>query len=154
MNADLPHAASGRISYLDFLKGFSVLWVVLMHVHYEYDPGCMPSWITLPYYMPIFCFVSGVFFREKPWHELIAAKARTLLVPFLTFYLFTLLLYNLPELLLALHQKTGFRPFTDSLFGPHAVYSYQVLNGALWFFIGLFYITLLYACLKKILSPI
>lgn len=65
-----------------------------MHVHYEYDPGCMPSWITLPYYMPIFCFVSGVFFREKPWHELIAAKARTLLVPFLTFYLFTLLCTN------------------------------------------------------------
>lgn len=153
MNTDLPHTPARRISCLDFLKGVSVLWVVLMHVHYEYDKGCMPSWITLPYYMPIFCFVSGIFFRENPWYSLIAAKSRTLLLPFVTFYLFTLLLYKLHELPLALHQEHGILSIVNRLFGAQSVYSYQILNGALWFFIGLFCITLLYAALQKLLPP-
>lgn len=145
----MSNAPSTRISYLDFLKGIAVIWVILMHIHYQYDKGCMPNFITLPYYMPIFFFISGMFFKSKPLSILIVNKFRTLIIPFVTFYLYTLVLYKSRDFFTLADTNSSTNQILDKVFGINAVYSYQVINGALWFFIGLFCIVIMYDIMRR-----
>ena len=50
-------AQKKRIEYIDCIKGFCILWVVTIHLGEN-----LPDWIMVPYRMPLFFFMSGIFF--------------------------------------------------------------------------------------------
>lgn len=76
-----------RIEFIDAIKGLSILWVFLYHfkgVGYFIDW----SWIDVKYRMSLFFFLSGIFFRIKPFKEFFLTRINTLIVPFLVFWFF------------------------------------------------------------------
>ena len=51
-------AQKKRIEYIDCIKGLTILWVVVYH----FGPENIPEWVTIGYRMPLFFFLSGIFF--------------------------------------------------------------------------------------------
>ena len=70
---------NNRLTHVDILKGFTILWVVWMHMD-------LPSFIHPSVQMPVFFFLSGCFFKPRPFKEFIKKKVNTLIVPFLFFW--------------------------------------------------------------------
>ena len=80
--------SDGRILYLDIVKGFGIVLMVMGHssfgeVFYHYIHG---------FHMPLFFFVSGLLFTfksNKSWNEVFLGKCRTILIPYVFFGLAT-----------------------------------------------------------------
>ena len=73
----------GRYEYIDILKGFTIIWVLWMHMN-------LPELIYPSVQMPIFFFISGTFYHaHKPtlWQQ-VKSDAYKLLLPSLVFSLF------------------------------------------------------------------
>ena len=77
-SANLPDKKH-RIEYVDLLKGFTILWVVWFHMQ-------SPEFVKIPIRMPLFFFISGIFFKPYPLKEFVRKKFNTLIVPFFFFY--------------------------------------------------------------------
>ena len=88
MNTVQIISGSKRIDYVDHLKGFAILLVVMSHVIGKtlgYDHIFLLNVIT-SFYMPLFMFLSGLCCRKK--NNLlynIIKKMKRLLVPFVLF---------------------------------------------------------------------
>lgn len=131
-----------RISFIDTAKCLLVFWVVLVHINYDYDPGSLPGWISYPYYMPAFFFLSGIFHRRRPFLEQLKAKAKALLIPFCFFYVVSYLWtwgFNIAE-----HMESDHMTDVHKLLSFSPGLSYAAFNGALWFFLVLFLHSILY----------
>lgn len=117
-----------RIKYIDALKGFAILLVIIGHI--------CPSgiWISLIYsfHMALFYFLSGLVVTYKIcFTEFIYKKFRTLLLPFISFVILHSFFFNLS--------------ISDILFD-------NVKDG-LWFIYVLFFTQLIdYTCFKISLS--
>lgn len=73
----------GRYEYIDLLKGFTIVWVLWMHME-------LPELIYPSVQMPIFFFISGTFYHAKKptlWSQ-IKSDAYRLLLPALVFSIF------------------------------------------------------------------
>jgi len=115
-----------RIQYIDAIKGFTIILVVMTHVSRsicgENTDGLIFSDICQLFQMPLFYFISGfLFYKARTWDfnvfiEILSRKARTLLVPTILFGGIYVLLFNIP-LYNALidHGKAGYW-FTIALF--------------------------------------
>ena len=67
-----------RIEWVDLLKGIAILWLIVYHMH-------VFEWMRSP--VPVFFFLSGLFFSEgMSFSSFVGKKARALLVP-LAFFL-------------------------------------------------------------------
>lgn len=133
-------AEKKRIVYIDYLKGLTVLWVVWYHtVH--------PEFVDFSFRIPLFFFVSGIFFKPYELKTFIKKKVNTLVVPFLFFYL----LYYL--YLIALWSANN--PVSSFNFGCiwgvfglyHATQSFTV-NPPLWFICALITLQFMLYALK------
>lgn len=73
-----------RIEYIDIIKGLCIFWVIWFH---------LPTWeiVRYPIRMPLFFFISGIFFKVCPPKELFYKKINTLVIPFFFFYVATYL---------------------------------------------------------------
>lgn len=73
-----------RIEYIDIIKGLCIFWVIWFH---------LPTWsiVRYPIRMPLFFFISGIFFKIYPPKEFFYKKINTLVVPFFFFYVATYL---------------------------------------------------------------
>ena len=60
-------AQKKRIDYIDYLKGLTILWVVWYHTSH-------PEFVDYPPTMPMFFFLSGIFFKPYPLLEFIKKK--------------------------------------------------------------------------------
>ena len=69
-----------RIDYIDYLKGLSVTWVVWYHTEH-------PTFVDYSFRIPLFFFVSGIFFKAYPWKIFWRKKINQLVIPFILFYL-------------------------------------------------------------------
>ena len=70
--------------YVDLLKGFTVIWVLWMHLG-------LPELVNPSVQMPVFFFISGAFYHAKSpnlWGQ-VRVDARRLLVPMACFTLLT-----------------------------------------------------------------
>ncbi len=119
-----------RIVYIDYLKGLTILWVVWYHtVH--------PEFVEFSFRIPLFFFVSGIFFRPYPVLKFIKKKVNTLLVPFILFYLIYYF-YYIGLWVLSGRELSSFDFSTIfSLFELHKGTEGFVINPPLWFIFAL-----------------
>ena len=96
-----------RIAYIDNLKGFAILLVVIGHIiQFLYCPDKFDSNIIFrfiySFHMPLFVIVAGMFYKKKPIKDLVWGGIKTLIIPFyivalLSFFLFQLLVIVLKK---------------------------------------------------------
>ena len=150
-------AQKKRIEYIDCIKGFCILWVVTIHLGEN-----LPNWIMVPYRMPLFFFMSGIFFSYKPFKEFFVRKINTLIIPLIFFLFIPFCIHFLREAILPnithFFSKTD-PPYTYQLIGQiHTltnIYNEYVnepfrLNSVLWFLFALFDIQLIFYGLKTL----
>lgn len=140
-----------RIEYLDVLKGFSILWVVIYHLNDH-----MPDWICVPYRMPLFFFISGFFFKTDKFRVILHKRINGLLIPFLFFWFLSFLIvfvkYDLIGSFVAKTDFVGYGTFSEystSLFKLFRLSNEDtndpvILNRPLWFLIVLFNVQIIY----------
>lgn len=150
-----------RINYIDAIKGFSILWVVLIHV----DEGLLPNFIHVPYRLPLFFFISGFFFRPKPIKEFLTKRVNSLLIPLIGFVLISYLcqVFNVTviERLFPSMDFSHMQNYNENLYSVRLLFStdwygsqnpFTPLNGPLWFLWAIFIVQFVYYGFQK-LSP-
>lgn len=131
-----------RIDYIDLIKGVAIIGVVWSHtVH--------PQWYNVSYINALFFFLSGFFFKEEPFPQFINKKFRTILIPFIFFYLLSYpfqIIVNLWDF----HTLSNFdwKCILD-VFGITGR-NFLLVNVPLWFIFCLFIMQFLYWCMNKI----
>lgn len=124
-------AQGGRYDYIDLLKGFTIIWVLWMHMD-------MPELIYPSVQMPVFFFISGTFYHAKApglWQQ-VKGDARRLLAPALCFSMFAFC----------------YQAASGKLVGGGIC---DIINGCLsasivWFLIALFYFrTMAFPCVRR-----
>lgn len=77
---------SGRIAYIDVLKAFAIFTVVFGHVLLFYGESYADSVyyaLILPFHMPLFAFVSGLFVKpDTPLVPFLKSRLRSLVLPY------------------------------------------------------------------------
>ena len=126
-----------RIDYLDAIKGIVIFGVVWVHTSH-------PDWLTPILVNSIFFFLSGIFFKRKPINTFILDKTKSLLIPFVFFYLisypFRIIVHAWDfRTLETFNWMCIFDVFTFS-----AKTDYMFVNVPIWFLICLFVIQILY----------
>lgn len=87
-----------RIKFIDLAKGMCIMLVVLYHINKRYDMYPELFKILSTFRMPLYFFLSGLFFKEyENFLGFLKRKTNKLLIPFLFFYLITSFL--MPNLL-------------------------------------------------------
>lgn len=128
-----------RIDYIDLLKGFCILWIIWIHTYH-------PSFIQGPYRIPLFFFLSGIFFKDCNYKLFMAKRINSLLIPFFFFYVlscgmkmlvsaFPFYSFNISSFLELFHLEPG--------------HDYLTINVPLWFLLCIFCIHLIYRILKR-----
>ncbi len=119
-----------RYEYIDLLKGFTIIWVLWMHMN-------LPEWIYPSVQMPVFFFVSGTFYHAKAktlWQQ-VRKDAYHLLVPTLVFSLFAFF-----------YRVTSGQPIGG---GICKTVNESLSASIVWFLIALFYFRCMaYVCVK------
>lgn len=147
-----------KIDWLATLQGFSMLLVVIGHVsltNHPNDPNTpLATFIERTIYtfhMPLFIFISGWLFyytcigRDKTYKNMVASKAKRLLVPFLSFTIVTMLLkMAFPQLM---HRGVDLEEIINTF-----VFFRSNPLGEMWFVIVLFELMLLYPVYKLIIE--
>jgi fucose 4-O-acetylase-like acetyltransferase len=156
-----------RIDYIDIIKGFSILWVVLFHCHNSlfYSQDIVMGYrgyaiIFFQGYVPLFFFLSGIFFRQRKFMEFFTKRFQTLIVPFIAFYvigvLVSIIQYNVlaPNLNIDNIENIGtFKEYAFAfiyLFHMHPPVEPLIVNLALWFVPALFMIQMLHYVIIKL----
>ena len=113
-----------RLKYIDIVKGFSVLLIVLGHILGEYNStSYFQTWIY-SFHVPIFFILTGWLSYEKEYKNsslksLIKKDAKSLLYPYFTFSLLFIVWDIFECFILKTSIKTALKDFmlTVSLYG-------------------------------------
>jgi fucose 4-O-acetylase-like acetyltransferase len=138
-----------RIDYIDMLKGFTILWVIWMHLN-------IPSIIDPSVQMPVFFFLSSCFFKLRPAKEFVMRKVNTLLIPLLFFWMISWMIRVFENEFIPNYFDFSKIIWSD-VFNIFTKYSYMQVN-ILWFLMALFLVNLMYFwllkfnCSKKIIA--
>lgn len=131
-----------RIEWVDLLKGISILWLIVYHMH-------VFDWMRSP--VPVFFFLSGLFFSEgKSFGSFVGKKAKALLIPLLFFFVLGVAASALKCYLQG--ESYSFPPLL--LFATLIPVDAEVTNpigvGAIWFLVSLFEIYIIYYLLRMV----
>lgn len=127
-----------RVEFVDIAKGIAIVAMVMGHT---YRGGDLKLFIYA-FHIPLFFFISGLFFNPHKFESVKAFflhKAKTLLLPYVTFYLISYLYWAFVER----HMRANslavnvFTPIVGLFYGTDYK-EYMVPNGALWFLTCLF----------------
>lgn len=125
-----------RVEYIDYLKGLCVTWVVWYHTTH-------PEFVNYSFRIPLFFFVSGIFFKLYPWKIFWRKKVNQLLIPFVLFYiiyyLFLIVSNALSNHNLCDYDYSSFW----QIFGLYKGNETFVVNPPLWFICALMNLQLL-----------
>lgn len=129
-----------RIEWVDLLKGISILWLIVYHMH-------VFDWMRSP--VPVFFFLSGLFFSEgRSFGSFVGKKAKALLIPLLFFFVLGVAASALKCYLQG--ETYSFPPLW--LFATLIPLNAEVTNplgvGAIWFLLSLFEIYIIYYLLR------
>ena len=93
-----------RLKWPDRIKGFSMLLVIIWHMNYKI-PGL--NSIFSPFFMPVFFFVSGYFFKKTNFIVFIKKRTRSLVIPFFLYGIIISFIYS--DLLLNIYEGLSLR---------------------------------------------
>ena len=132
-----------RIAHYDIAKGILILLMLVGHVWVE---GWVRRWIYV-FHMPAFFLVSGMLQRNsvsltKPLYRLALKKARSFLIPYFFFEMF-----SVGEVFLLGNPVLNIKGYV------HQTLLLQFTNGPLWFLIVLLCAELLFAAAWKLKHP-
>lgn len=131
-----------RMEYLDYVKGFGILLVVLGHVYAENN--YIKIWLY-SFHMPLFFIISGILIKhtnvkDRDIKNIIASKFKSLIIPYICFELlaifvwmvqneFTLsaLKWNITDSML-MYCKAGATWFLPCLFITEVIYLIMIKN--------------------------
>lgn len=147
-------AESGRDPRIDAAKGVAIVLVVLGHAK------GIPPWFTVlaySFHVPLFFVLSGWLSDRRDAYtvrQLLETLIRTLLVPYVFFFLlayaYWLLTRNIGEKALRWGQFPWWDPLTGLLTG---IGPQLYVHPALWFLPALFVTALVYQLLRRALQP-
>ena len=130
-----------RISYIDMAKGIGILLVVFGHS--AFPTPTVNQWIS-SFHMPLFFLLSGMLLshtcaHEKPLGATLKKKARTILVPYFFFSIFSILFSAILD------------TATFATYLPNALLQTVVLYGisVLWFLPALFFGESIFLFIRK-----
>ncbi len=99
-----------RIQYIDLAKGFGICIVVFFHVRGLFQLQYHPIIANLLFsccMLPPFFLISGLFFKEEPFDIFLKKKVKSLLIPFLFFYILSaVLIPNIAHYFFGMHFNT------------------------------------------------
>ena len=144
METSLYHTNNRRIDYIDLVKGFAILWIVWWHAG-------VPAFAQPYYHVPIFFFLSGMFFNKKD--TFVSSSRKTIQrigVPFLFFYIISYP-YRIIVYLWDHRTLTGFRwNCILDLFKIEWRADYLYVNVPLWFLVCLFVLQISFFFINKL----
>ena len=133
-----------RLVWLDVLKGWGILFIVLGHIVGAgafLSDGAVQGICThafkyfYAFHVPLFFFVAGLTFRKCAWLGFIKGKAMRLLVPYFVFGLFSLvvywLLHDVGNTLLRGFDTTGFYAH-KAQYASFSGYLLALVSGLSW----------------------
>lgn len=122
-----------RDKNIDIAKGLGIFLVVWGHT------SATPEWISA-FHMPLFFFLSGIFFRPNPnWCQFLKSKSRRLLVPYIIYFY----MCNIFDGILHMLRDQPF-DWSDRLL---QFWAPRAMAGPLWFLLALFWML----CLSNLL---
>ncbi len=132
-----------RIKFIDLAKGMCIMLVVLYHINRRYDMYPELFKILSTFRMPLYFFLSGLFFKEyENFFGFLKRKTNKLLIPFLFFYLITSFL--MPNLL----YQFGYTVEKTQSLGISGLWAFlnkeQFSNGPIWFLWCLFLLNIIF----------
>lgn len=100
--------------------------------------------------MPLFYFLSGIFYKDCNWQELVRKKYKSLLVPFFMFYFFTSIIIPI-----ILNEEFGFvMKYYENLGVCDLLFSFVTTeifpNPPIWFLLSLFEVAFLFCIIRYI----
>lgn len=128
---------NNRIDYIDLIKGLTIWGVVWFHsVH--------PAWLSAWLVNSIFFFLSGFFFKRKSFKTFLYEKVKSILVPFLFFYILSYP-YRIFEYYWDYRTLESFDwGYILDVFKFVPKTDYLFVNVPLWFLLCLFFVQILY----------
>ena len=152
---------NNRIEWIDALKGFVLLLVVIGHTHLSSTLVGTCIAITTAFRMTTFFFLSGILFSTRKYntfHSFYKMKKKTLLYPYIYLSLLFLLLdpklYNISlakfDIKIFEHINNSKEYFFMNLINIFFRGVSSTVTGPLWFVFALFIISLLFYHIHKI----
>jgi acyltransferase len=133
-----------RVEWIDASKGIGIFLVIIGHT--MIDSGLRGE--IYAFHMPLFFLISGFLFSIKKYskfQEFLAAKAKSLLIPYLSFAFISLLLLRI-----LLHQSIDFGHFFKELVLSRRNSIY--FDDPLWFLTSLFTMEIIFYFLVKFIK--
>ncbi|MCQ2077164.1 MAG: acyltransferase [Bacteroidaceae bacterium] len=125
-----------RIEYIDIAKGICIILVAMNHygLTLEGQMGIMLQ----SFRMPLYFILSGLFFSKySGFKEFTVKKINKLLIPFLSFLLFSFIIFL--AIHIVKHDEIGY-VFFDKIYSKDVV----MYDGPIWFLICLFFCGILF----------
>ena len=129
-----------RIEYVDIFRAFGIILMVMGHIGY----GSKFDHFIHAFHMPMFFFVSGFLYKSSgiSFGKYLIKKAKTLLLPYVVFGTIHYLISSYLDRSFSLEPVKAFLLFpTEGI----------PIAGALWFLIALFFSSIIYFWVDKIL---
>lgn len=134
-----------RIEFIDLAKGICILLVVQIHVFGD------TSWNIFKVFsifrMPLYFFLSGVFFKSYDgFYSFLKKKTNKLLIPFFSCFFLSII-----PLHFFFDYVVGNNLFSwMDLFGANHGRFYHDINGAVWFLLALFDVNILFFIIHSV----
>ncbi|KOP78668.1 hypothetical protein AMS59_12700 [Lysinibacillus sp. FJAT-14745] len=131
------------LNWIDILKGLGIILVILGHIRLSPE---LISYIYL-FHMPLFFFISGYLMninKYDSFNQLLKKKTRTLLIPYFTFSVISIICYSVIG-----HKDIDVSATILSFIEGKRNEIY--FNVPLWFLVGLFVVEIMYYIQKKLL---
>lgn len=133
----------------DAAKGLGILLVLYGHI--SFVPDRMADFIYA-FHMPLFMVLSGYFWKfraEQKWIAVVAKEAKSLVLPFILFWLATWIFWLAKSF--ALHREIlWWRPVVGLVYGVDGLPHWLESNAVLWFFPFLFSLRVSYDAWMRI----
>lgn len=128
-----------RIAYVDVLKGFAIIGIVLQHEGFDL--------ITENLYVPVFFMISGYFFKEERMGVIIRKRFLSLIVPYLWF---VFLFFMTKWLFYFLDCHNIIVSLKHAIYRANLFKCNIILHKSIWFLPVLFFITIIYKVISNI----
>lgn len=152
-----------RYNWVDSLKGFGILLMVLNHaipdhiLFFKYDVNIMKIYIQ-SFHVPLFFFISGFLFNSAKWipktKDFLISRFNSVLVPYFIFMTLSIIANVLYSAII--NHVNAYSIHEISILIFHILYAHYeyiyLINGALWFLPALFLSELIYFTLEKALK--